>query len=282
MAVFALVAAGGITAGLTQVANAQTSAVSCSPPAAAAQATCTTDTVTINNPTAITLDATLASGDATQTITLQWEGDCAQGSNDQPINSTSSTPTAISTTADAIVSVPFPSGMTDPDFCDITTEGTLSGTGDFTLNVDYTPNPNASPTTSTSSPSPVSVPLIKGYGGKCVDDKGNSSSNKTEVIIWTCNSGDSAQGWTYTNGELQHNGKCANDQGNGGSGSKVILWSCNGASNETWFHSGSDGEFVLSLSSHGILCLDDPGYSTTNRTQLIVYACHNGSNQHWT
>jgi Ricin-type beta-trefoil lectin domain len=61
----------------------------------------------------------------------------------------------------------------------------------------------------------------------------------------------------------------------------VILWNCNGASNEEWSHSSSDGEFILSSSSHGLICLDDPGYSKTNRTQLIVYTCHNSSNQHW-
>ena len=36
------------------------------------------------------------------------------------------------------------------------------------------------------------------------------------------------------------------------------------------------------LRAHGnTLCLDDPGYSTKNGTQLIVYTCNNGSNQHW-
>jgi hypothetical protein len=74
---------------------------------------------------------------------------------------------------------------------------------------------------------------------------------------------------------------CANDAGNGGSGTKVILWSCNGGSNETWTHTSSDGEFILKLASHGFLCLDDPGYSKSNGTQLIVYTCHNSGNQHW-
>ena len=152
--------------------------------------------------------------------------------------------------------------------------------------LNWTPSSTPSATTTASSTAttspPVNVSLIKGYGGKCVDDKGNSSSNGSAVIIWSCNSGDSAQGWTFSGGELKHNGKCANDQGNGGSGSKVILWSCNGASNEKWFHSGSDGEFILSLSSHGLLCLNDPGYSKSNGTRLIVYKCHNTSNEHWT
>ena len=31
----------------------------------------------------------------------------------------------------------------------------------------------------------------------------------------------------------------------------------------------------------GTLCLDDPAYSTKNGTQLTVYTCNNGANQHW-
>jgi len=35
-----------------------------------------------------------------------------------------------------------------------------------------------------------------------------------------------------------------NDKAVGGSGTPVILWSCNGAPNETWSHNAS-GEYVL-------------------------------------
>jgi hypothetical protein len=112
-----------------------------------------------------------------------------------------------------------------------------------------------------------------------VDDKGNSSRKGTPVIIWSCHSSDSAQGWKFTSGELVHNGKCANVQGSASNGSKVILWTCNRSSNETWFHSSTSGEFVLRNTSHGLMCLTAP--STRNGTQLIVSACHNTSNQHW-
>jgi Ricin-type beta-trefoil lectin domain-like len=42
----------------------------------------------------------------------------------------------------------------------------------------------------------------------------------------------------------------------------------------------SDGEHVLKAHG-GTLCLDDPAYSARNGTQLIVYTCKNGANQHW-
>ncbi len=144
----------------------------------------------------------------------------------------------------------------------------------------WTPGSGSSSSSSSTTPT-THVSTVSGYGGKCVDDRGNSSSNKAEVIIWSCNSSDSAQGWTFSGGELKHNNRCANIQGNGGSGSKLILWSCTGASNEKWFHSSSDGEYVSAGTAHGLICVDDPGYSKTNGTQLIVYKCHNTGNQHW-
>lgn len=99
------------------------------------------------------------------------------------------------------------------------------------------------------------------------------------IQIWTCNSGDRAQQWSFSGGELVHNGMCANDQASGGNGSKVILYTCNGAANETWTHQ-SNGEFRLKAHG-GLYCLDDPASSTRNGTQLIVYVCKDTANQRW-
>ena len=120
---------------------------------------------------------------------------------------------------------------------------------------------------------------IKGFDGKCVSDKGNSSANRAKIIIWNCSSTDQAENWKFSNNEFIHNGKCMNDQGNGGIRSKVILYSCNGASNEKW-NELANGE--LQLQGHGgTLCLDDPRSSTTNGTQLILYTCTDAANQKW-
>ena len=120
---------------------------------------------------------------------------------------------------------------------------------------------------------------VKGYDGKCVDDNGNSSANRAKIQIWGCSGSDQAENWKYSSSELVHNGKCLNDKGNGGSGSKVILYSCNGGSNEKWSQL-SNGE--LKLAAHGgTLCLDDPRSSKTNGTQLIVYTCKDSANQKW-
>ncbi len=144
----------------------------------------------------------------------------------------------------------------------------------YTSAVAPTPTPSASQTTSVPTVLPV-----KGYGGKCLDDKGNSSVNRAQVVIWSCSSTDQAENWTFSSNEFKHSGKCLNDQGNGGSRSKVILWTCNGASNEKWSEL-ANGEIRLQSHSN-TLCLDDPAYSTKNGTQLIVYSCKDSANQKW-
>jgi hypothetical protein len=119
--------------------------------------------------------------------------------------------------------------------------------------VNYAPSSNTPDPT--ASPAPAgSIRLYRGFGGKCVDDQGNSSANRTKVIIWTCNSHDKAQQWTYSGGKLKHNGLCLNDQRSGGNGSKVILYTCNGGANETWTHQ-SNGQYVLKANG-GKYCLD--------------------------
>ena len=182
--------------------------------------------------------------------------------------------------------VPLPANAADSQ-CDVeaTVELAKTDTGtdtQFTASLGYTsstasasPSPSASPTTTSSG----SVHPVKGYDGKCLDDKGNSSANRAEAIIWSCSGTDQAQNWTFSNSEFIHNGKCLNDQGNGGIRSKVILWTCNGASNEKWSEL-ANGEIRLQSHSN-TLCVDDPGYSKKNGTQLIVYPCKDSANQKW-
>jgi hypothetical protein len=177
--------------------------------------------------------------------------------------------------------------------CDVTVKMSLPQFGQtnftptvYTADLNYTPiatatasaTPTPTPTTtSTSSSAPVHP--VKGYAGKCLDDKGNSSANRAEAIIWTCSSTDQAQNWSFSGNELLHNGKCLDDKANGGSGSKLILYSCNGGANQKWSEL-ANGE--LRLQSHdNKLCVDDPAYSTKNGTQLIVYTCKDSSNQQW-
>jgi len=310
VAVSGLVAAGGITFGL--IANANTQAFCDSSGAGTAQSpiTCTLpgttgDNTTINTPSAIQAIVILNSGDKATTpdqyVTVTYSMFCTEGGNQA--TTTNTTPPAlpaaqpITMSAQVTDTLVFNSTLTpNPDSCTVSaltatleagtsaTTATPVTTGSFELELAYTPaagTSSSSTATATATPTTTHVSTISGYGGKCLDDRGNSSSNRAQVIIWSCNNSDSAQGWTYSSSELKHNGKCANIQGGGGSGSKLILWNCTGASNEKWFHSSSNGEYVSSETGHGLLCVDDPGYSRTNGKQLIVYTCHNSGNQHW-
>lgn len=267
-AVYALVtgllAMGGITAGIS-AASANTAGF-CS--ASGAKATCT-ETQTIGTPAAITVSAKLTAGTA-QDATIAWSATCSLSGQSAKVTGGSTSMTPVS---DNLI-LPF----NDPDSCTVSATVTLSGTGSVLLSLTYAPATSPTPS---PSPTPSNLPYhqFKTFANKCLDDSGNGAAIRTKIIIWTCNAGDKAQYFTYYNGVLQHNGLCLNDQHSGGNGSKVILYSCNGGSNETWTHR-SNGELVLKANG-GKLCLDDPAYSTRNGTQLDVWSCKNSSNQRW-
>ncbi len=223
----------------------------------------------ITAPTSVTVAAT-ATTNGTASIT--WSATCTPVSG---AAATTSGGTAGTTPLTVALVLPF----TAPASCTVSATLTVTTTnannalsGAMTYTTAASPSPSPSPTSSAPSYE------INGYAGLCLDAAGNGSANRTKVQMWSC-SNDRAQKWTYSNGELIHNGACANDQYGGGSGSKVILYTCNHAKNELWTDL-ANGELVLNAQGYK-LCLDDPAYSTRNGTQLIVYTCHNGANQHW-
>ncbi|HLK02414.1 MAG TPA: RICIN domain-containing protein [Streptosporangiaceae bacterium] len=136
------------------------------------------------------------------------------------------------------------------------------------------PKPRA---TTRREAAPAPVPQIAGLAGLCLDDAGGLAVPRGKVQMWSCRKGQ-AQGWLSANGELIHDGMCANDSGWGGNYSHVIMWRCDGAANERWTYRG--GSYVLAAGG-GRLCLDDPAYSVKRGTQLIVYRCHGSANQRW-
>jgi hypothetical protein len=264
-----LLAAGMITVGMT-AASANLAGTCTSTSTATVKAKCTV-IKTISNPATIYYSVAMTQG-SNQSATINWSATCTLSGDTE----TSFGGTAATTPTKGFLVLPFP---TPPDSCALRVGATLStNKGTMQVAVNYAPSSNTPDPT--ASPAPAgSIRLYRGFGGKCVDDQGNSSANRTKVIIWTCNSHDKAQQWTYSGGKLKHNGLCLNDQRSGGNGSKVILYTCNGGANETWTHQ-SNGQFVLKANG-GKYCLDDPASSKHNGTQLIVWACHNTPNQHW-
>jgi hypothetical protein len=118
--------------------------------------------------------------------------------------------------------------------------------------------------------------------GICMDNNGGRSNTRNKVDIWGCN-GSSAQAWTIqtigSNRFLLHDaaGTCLDDIGDGGSGAHVQTYGCNSADHaQVWSWNNSQLENVY---SHA--CVNDPGYSRSNGTQLIVYGCQGSSNEKW-
>jgi hypothetical protein len=126
------------------------------------------------------------------------------------------------------------------------------------------------------APPPPGGPVV-GLAGKCVDDFHSGTANGNKIDLYHCN-GTAAQRWVFaSNGELQVFGKCMDDPAFGLRGTKLELFTCNGGSNQRWTHK-SDGTYVLAFRN---LCLDVPGFNTTDGTPLDVWSCNGGANQRW-
>jgi len=302
-AAFSLSAKAGTATGCTDSPGAvQTKALTCM----------ATDTAINGNPIAYPLSITLtattsttadANGTAGLPVTFTWKTTCTEQSGSAPIAMGTATP-AITDNDATIQLVPalsatppqYAMDAIDPTTCDLTVTATVSGPNALTATglilavssvesaaASPSASPSVSPTTSVSTPAPTTKYYnnqVHGFDGTCMDDKGNSSAERTKVIIWSCNDTDQAQGWTYSGDELKIHGVCLNAKGNGKSGSKLILWQCTGSGNEIFVHR-SNGEFAEKANGYTV-CLDDPAYSTKNGTQLTVYTCNNGANQHFT
>jgi Ricin-type beta-trefoil lectin domain len=268
-AVTGLLVAGAVSASL-DVAHADTVATTCEANSANGFH-CPLD-ATITSPGSISITVTPDSG--TEAVNVGWTVTCANSTGSQPQEGATEN-------AATPLTVPLsPLPPTADGQCTVNASVTLNSNVkvriEFTGEVTYGP---AGSTSTSTSPSSAPVHPIKGFDGKCVDDKRNSSANGAKIVIWNCSGTDQAENWKFSNNEFVHNGKCLNDQGNGGIRSKVILYTCNGASNEKWLEL-ANGE--LELKGHGgNLCLDDPRSSTTNGTQLILYTCTDNANQKW-
>jgi hypothetical protein len=72
--------------------------------------------------------------------------------------------------------------------------------------------------------------------GMCMDVNGGDTTNGTVVDLYSCN-GTGAQDWvTQPSGDLVNpqSGKCLEDNGNGGSGTQLVISDCTGAADQKW------------------------------------------------
>jgi alpha-galactosidase len=119
--------------------------------------------------------------------------------------------------------------------------------------------------------------------GRCLDVPGSSTTNGTQLDIWTCGGG-ANQIWTHTSsGQLTvYSGtsqKCLDAFNNQTTpGTKVEIWSCNGGANQQW---NLNGNGTITGVQSG-LCLDVTGASTANGALVELWTCNGQSNQQWT
>ena len=99
----------------------------------------------------------------------------------------------------------------------------------------------------------------------------------TPVIVWPCN-GRSNQDWELEGRMLKtEDGLCLDVKGAGGQGNPVIVWTCHGRSNQQWALR-KDGTI---RSADGGLCLDVRGGKAVKGTEVIVWPCTGRANQKW-
>jgi hypothetical protein len=134
--------------------------------------------------------------------------------------------------------------------------------------------PSAPP--SSAPARPAATGTIVGVGGLCVDDNGAVSPNGNKIQMYDCN-GTVAQAWTWEpDGTLRVVGKCMRSSGTA-AGSLIELWDCDGSPGEVWHGTRHSG--IVDADSN--LCLDDPGASTTDGTQLDLATCVFTPGQQW-
>jgi endoglucanase len=141
--------------------------------------------------------------------------------------------------------------------------------------------PDPTETTSqVSSAATSSGRLVGKQSGRCLDVKGASQANGTEIDIWDCGGGSNQQ-WTLTAAqELRVYGgsKCLDVTGQATApGTAVELWDCNGGNNQKWTVN-SNGTIVGVQSK---LCLDVTGASTADGARVQIWGCNGGQNQQW-
>lgn len=289
-AVGSLIAAGCVTGFAITAVTASASGNNCT--ASTSAPSCGLDVPDVTAPVPGSIQLLMTNDDTNDTAgyTVSWTSQC-NNSNGTSLGSWHDTVsnTLSGDVVEDSVAVTSPTGAYS---CTVQANVTATLTASDTLYmvltyVEQSPGPTAassSPSSSPSashspSPSPAHTGRIEDLTGRCADDSGNSRSKRAKAVIWTCHSTDAAQQWTYSGGELRHNGLCLNAKGNAANGSKVILWTCDASSAEIWTHTQGSS---IELKAHGgSLCLTDPGNATRNGTQLVVSSCRNTSDQHW-
>ena len=120
----------------------------------------------------------------------------------------------------------------------------------------------------------ANAPVRAAGSGRCLDVPEASTANGTQLILFDCN-GASNQAFTTTSSrQLQVMGRCVDANGTA-PGAKVTIWQCNGGANQQWTFN-SNGTVTNGASG---LCLDVFNANTANGSLIDVWTCNGGDNQ---
>lgn len=125
--------------------------------------------------------------------------------------------------------------------------------------------------------------------GKCLDDPNSTTTNSTQVQIWTCNSS-VAQKWTPAANPVvaavgtivaalptpvcvDNAGGSATSAGTTANGTKIQLGECAGYPSQQW---SINPEGTISLSGYPGKCLDVTNAGTADGTKVQLWDCHFG------
>lgn len=125
---------------------------------------------------------------------------------------------------------------------------------------------------------PPSSPIQSGVAGKCVDDTNGTNTNGNKLQIYGCLGNTNQKFYIRTGQTLERGGECIDATGKSKlTGALIQLWACNGGANQEWIP-GPQGQ-IENVNSG--LCLDDPGNTTTDQTQLVQEPCYGQPGEVW-
>jgi hypothetical protein len=125
---------------------------------------------------------------------------------------------------------------------------------------------------------PTTFRLVNGASGTCLDVPNANSADGTQLIIWTCNGGTN-QNVTQSGSALQMLGKCVTAAAGGtANGTRVVLGPCNNAASTQWTQR-TDGSIAGVPSGR---CLTPTGGGTANFTLIVLADCNGQQYQRWT
>jgi GH25 family lysozyme M1 (1,4-beta-N-acetylmuramidase) len=131
-------------------------------------------------------------------------------------------------------------------------------------------------------------PVRLALGGMCLNDPGNSSAAGTQATVWACD-GKPRQTWTHLqDGTLRINSLCLTIPGTT-KGAIPVLEPCTGLPGQQWrlayprvVNPGAGSRPIALVNPGSSMCLEDPGSSITNGTNVALWPCNGYKNEEWT